>query len=227
MPKRRIEAEAIRDAMLAAAGVLDLDRPSGSAASFLEGQLRARTGNRGARLDSASELINKRYAFSRSVYLPIIRDRIPESLSVFDFPDTSFVSGDRDTTNVATQALFLMNSEEVIQTADAFARRLIEEERETRGRINMAFIYAFGRKPSANEFMACRDFLEEFPRSLMQDRRAREATESRSNQRGRNRGRNRNRGRSPEVPSQGNLELAAWSGLCQTLFQSAEFRTLD
>ena len=213
--------------MLAAAGVLELDRPSGSAASFLEGQLRARTGGRGARLDSAAELFNRDFNFTRSVYLPIIRDRIPESLSVFDFPDTSFVSGDRDTTNVATQALFLMNSEEVIQAADAFARRLIEEERESTDRINTAFIHAFGRKPSTNEFIACRDFLREFPQSLIQDWRAREATENRGNQRTRNRMRNRNRGRTSSTPGQGGIELAAWSGLCQTLFQSAEFRNLD
>ena len=227
MPKRRLEAEAIRDAMLAAAGVLERDRPSGSAASFLEGQLRARTGSRGSRLDAAAEMINRNFALTRSVYLPIIRDRIPESLSVFDFPDTTFVSGDRDTTNVATQALFLMNSEEVIQTADAFARRLIKEERESSDRINMAFIHAFGRKPSTNEHIACRDFLREFPRSLAQDRRAREATENRTNERRRNRGRNRNRGQTSSTPDQIAIELAAWSGLCQTLFQSAEFRNLD
>jgi hypothetical protein len=46
----------------------------------------------------------------RSVYLPIIRDQVPEVLTVFDFPDASLVNGERDTTNVPSQSLFLMNN---------------------------------------------------------------------------------------------------------------------
>ena len=36
----------------------------------------------------------------RSVYLPVARDEVPDSLAVFDYPDSSVVHGDRETTNV-------------------------------------------------------------------------------------------------------------------------------
>jgi hypothetical protein len=47
---------------------------------------------------------------NRSIYLPIVRDQIPEVLSVFDFPDASLVNGQRETTNVPSQSLFLLNN---------------------------------------------------------------------------------------------------------------------
>ena len=46
----------------------------------------------------------------RSVYLPVLRDRLPDVLDLFDFAEPSLVTGDRQTTNVPVQALYLMNS---------------------------------------------------------------------------------------------------------------------
>ena len=227
MPKRRLEAEAIRDSMLMTSGTLDLERPKGSASNPFEGALR-RPNDQFSR---GLELIMKEFNDHRSIYLPILRDRIPESLSVFDFPDPSFVIGERDTTNVATQALYLMNSEEVINRADEFARRLISMHKETRDRINSAFLIAFGRRPSTNEFIACRDFLGDFFEAARADYTERAQSESdrrpsRRNRRSSDRGRSRNR-EQQQPTMQLNSEALAWSGLCQALFQSTEFRTLD
>jgi hypothetical protein len=61
----------------------------------------------------------------RSVYLPILRDRLPDALEVFDAAEPAFVTGDREETNVATQALYLMNDKDVLAAADAFAERLL------------------------------------------------------------------------------------------------------
>ena len=232
MPKRRLEAEAIRDSMLTAAGTLDLQRPEGSASNPFEGALR-RPNDQFSR---GLELIMEDFNNHRSVYLPIIRERIPEALSVFDFPDPSFVTGERANTNVATQALYLMNSEEVIDLADNFARRLISMHKEPRDRINSAFKIAFGRSPSTNEFIACRDFLGDFYEAARADQAQRPAAQSRQStprrQRGaaRNRMAERNRSRERDQPQPLVVldpETLAWSGLCQSLFQSTEFRTID
>ena len=62
------------------------------------------------RHDQSAARCELRPQLYRSVYLPIIRDQIPEFLSIFDFPDASLVNGDRDTTNVPSQSLFLITT---------------------------------------------------------------------------------------------------------------------
>ena len=63
----------------------------------------------------------------RSVYLPIIRDLLPDSLQLFDFADPSLMKGKRDVTTVPLQALYLMNSEFVIDQSEAMARHLLND----------------------------------------------------------------------------------------------------
>src|SRR5690606_32034366 len=112
----------IRDAMLAVSGELDSARPVGS----LVGRVI---------LDKPISLIglDKRLpadldgSVHRSVYLPMIRDRLPDVLDLFDFAEPSQVTGVRETTNVPTQALYLMNSPFVQDRAAAFAARLQRE----------------------------------------------------------------------------------------------------
>ena len=60
----------------------------------------------------------------RSVYLPIVRKQVPNSLDIFDFADPSAGMGKRETTTVPSQALYLMNSEFVRTQSEAMARRL-------------------------------------------------------------------------------------------------------
>ena len=223
MPKRRLEAEAIRDAMLASGGLLDTDQPLGSAASGLEGAVRGNT------LDRFFGLTASEYADHRSVYLPVIRGGVPEALAVFDFPEPNFVRGTRDKTNVATQALYLMNSAEITRMADAMAERVLGLEKEMKSQVELAFQIAFGRTPSAGEFIACRDFLREFRSAWISDNREKMASlnpAQRRQQARRNAAADRNRNRSDFIAPQDG-ELMAFSALCQTLFQSAEFRTID
>jgi cytochrome c553 len=101
MSKRRLDAECIRDAMLAVSGQLDLNPPVGS--------LIARSGDGpigGPRFRGISEdsIVNASGNF-RSVYLPVPRDVLPDSLAAFDFAENSLVTGARETTNVPSQAL--------------------------------------------------------------------------------------------------------------------------
>ena len=223
MPKRRLEAESIRDAMLAAGGLLEIEPPTGSAASGLEGAVRENI------LDRFLGLTAAEYADHRSVYLPVVRGGVPESLAVFDFPEPNFVKGTRDKTNVATQALYLMNSDEITRMADAMADRVLGLEENQKSQVELAFRIAFGRTPSAHEFIACRDFLREFRTAWISDQQESTAslTPAQRRQQARRENasrRNRNDAGMTTLPD---ADLMAFSALCQTLFQSAEFRTLD
>ena len=63
----------------------------------------------------------------RSVYLPVIRNNLFDGFSLFDYTDASVPNGDRSTSTVATQSLYLMNSEFVVTASEALARRVLAE----------------------------------------------------------------------------------------------------
>ena len=224
MPHRRLEAEAIRDAMLSSAGILESSPPVGSAAGILEGPIPAQMINR------IVTPVLDRYQDHRSVYLPIIRSAILEELAVFDFPEPDFVTGDRDETNVATQALYLMNAERVQEISEAFAARVIESSDDFRNRLELLFQLAYGRDPNSYEFRACRDFLRDVGAAHARDLASRVSEESPRERRRRMNQRRRGGVRfgDPADDLRGDAgERVAWASLCQTIFQSSEFRTLN
>jgi hypothetical protein len=109
MSKRRLEAEAVRDAMLAVSDQLDRAKPKGSAvARFGDGNSGAmqRAGAFDARLTV------------RSVYLPVLRNNFLDSLALFDFPDPGLIVAERATTTVPAQGLYLLNSPFVMRQAE-------------------------------------------------------------------------------------------------------------
>ncbi len=146
MPKRRLEAEAIRDAMLVVAGELDESRPDGSLVATM-------IGDRPISLIGLNRKLPKDLdgAVYRSVYLPVIRDRLPDVLNLFDFAEPSFVTGDRETTNVPVQALYLMNSSFVQDRAKQLAARLERETSQDEELVQRTFLLCFGREPDAEE----------------------------------------------------------------------------
>jgi len=214
MSERRLEADAIRDALLACAGVLETKPPIGSPTGAVEGVLR--------REELAEYLTRERPV--RSVYLPSLRGHVVPALEVFDAPDAAFVTGDREETSVATQALFLMNDADVLRYADGFAGRLLALEGGDDARIARAFELALGRKPSERESAAVRAFLADYAR-------LEPAPGSAGGERGKLPRRRPGRAGSPdgEAPPAppADPHRAAWSAFAQSLFQSAEFRTLD
>lgn len=113
---------------------------------------------------------------SRSIYLPILRDRVPEALECFDAADPSFVTGQREVTTVPSQALFMMNGEDVIAAADALARRVSQLSDSDRGRIRAAFELTLSRAPESWEVRTVKEFLDEFEELAKKDghRRAEE-----------------------------------------------------
>ena len=131
---RRLEAECIRDAILSVSGELDLTMggptiKAGTAADY--GYL-------------AKE--NR-----RSVYLPVLRNSLPELLEVFDFPDPSMVVGQRNVSAVPQQSLFLLNHPWMREQSAALARRLLKLRLSNDQRIARAYQMALGRNPTIGE----------------------------------------------------------------------------
>ena len=152
MSKRRLEAEAFRDAALFVAGRLAAEPPVGSAV--------ARTGEglaafvRVAGLDTSDA--------HRSVYLPLVRDQVFESLALFDFADPSLVTGERAMTTGPAQALYFMNNPFVIRQAEALADRLGPIVGGDAGKIERAYRLAFARSPTDGERDDALAFLRDF-----------------------------------------------------------------
>jgi len=194
MDQRRLDAEVIRDAMLAVAGTLDERPPIGSPVA------RVREDRQGV-IQLLTEMRTRRSPH-RSVYLPIVRDQVPDFLNVFDFPDASLVSGQRDTTNVPSQGLFLLNNPESLELATAFARRLGELSGSIPEKLAHGHEMALGRPPEAAERKAIERFWTEFPGRVVT-------------------GFDRN---TPEHRQQ--AQRMAGVAYCQSLFGSAEFRYL-
>lgn len=157
MPKQRLEAEAIRDAMLAASGELDLARPEASLVGRVIGDRPISLIGLDKRLPSDLD-----GSVHRSVYLPVIRDRLPDVLDLFDFAEPSLVTGDREQTNVPTQALYLMNSPFVRERSEALADRLIEESSSDTQRIDLAFRLCLSRPADEFEQQRALEFLKKY-----------------------------------------------------------------
>lgn len=148
---RRLDAETIRDSILAASAQLDLAPEVGS--------LVARAGDGpvgGERMQAIrEEEILAAGGRSRSVYLPIARNVQPETLAVFDFADPSSVLGARDTTIVPPQALYMLNGDFVNDQARAMAQRVMKEP-DFDSRFAMACRLAYCRDPHADELADAR-----------------------------------------------------------------------
>ncbi len=150
--RRRLEAEAIRDAVLAASGALDPQRPEGSVVTAHGGKLIQ---------DALTPDKIHQPSNHRSVYLPVLRNGLPESLEVFDFADPSLVVGRRSVTTVPAQDLFLMNSPFVVEQSRQFARRLLGESTKAIARIDLAYRIAVSRDASDQERERALQFMQE------------------------------------------------------------------
>ncbi len=154
--RRRLEAEAIRDAMLFASGQLNFNRPNGSLVQEIgEGEV--------GRNINTKPL--ERPFLHRSVYLPIIRGLLPEMLKVFDFPEPSNPAGQRSETNVPTQSLFLLNSDFAQQQSVELAKQVQQAASDDRQRIKYAWLICLSRLPEDEEVDRAIEFVNQFSAS--------------------------------------------------------------
>ncbi len=135
MEPRRLDAEEIRDAMLADSDRLDPGRPSGSMVATLD---MAEIRNGQVNNITAADV-------HRSIYIPIVRDMVPPVLELFDFAEPTMVTGQRDVTTVATQALYLMNDPFVVAQSKQMARRVLDQRHDEAGQIELSYQIALPR----------------------------------------------------------------------------------
>ncbi len=136
---QRLEAEAIRDSLLAVSGRLDDTMSGPSLPNTASGEKQR-----------------------RSVYLTIRRTALNPFLEVFDAPKLFTTTGRRDATNVPAQSLTLLNDRFVIECSHAWAGRLVAEKADANPeqRIRRMFAAAFSREPSTHEIAVTKKYLE-------------------------------------------------------------------
>ena len=192
MTPRRLEAECLRDAMLAVSGQLERTPPVGSpVARAGEGPTNLPRFGVGNLSLAANDPRNNH----RSIYLPILRDLLPEALALFDAPDPSLIAHERPATTVPSQALFLLNNPFVLRCADTLAGQLLRSGGSDSERVRTAYLRCFSRPPTAAEIQRAEQFLADYKAQLTRER----------------------------VPSY-RKERQAWTALAQALLASAEFQ---
>jgi hypothetical protein len=148
-PVRRLDAEAIRDAMLDVAGELD-ERFEGPYVPT------NREGDGAVVVDE-----NRDGAKRRSIYLQQRRTQTLTMLELFDSPSIVTNCTERVRSTVPLQSLELLNSRFSVARADAFAARVQHQAgQDTDARILRAFLLAYARAPSPAERTAALDFLQ-------------------------------------------------------------------
>lgn len=215
---RQLDAESLRDAMLAVSGQLDRQRPEGANASAGV-----------SRRASANSTDNNNH---RSVYLPIDRDRIPEALDLFGFPDPSVTSPSRPESIVPTQALYLMNGDFVTAQASGMASVIQDRFKNTNDQARMAILWAYGRPATSEELRASVQFFKDFQPTSIRSNPANNASGGALRGRGGPDGRREGaRGGGPrasgvaaDATASSQTPLAVF---CQTLMASASFRILN
>ncbi len=154
MPVRRLEAEAIRDAVLAVSGKLNRTPMKGSLVGSAPAKKKA--------IGGANESTH------RGVYQAMLRGRpLPEILALFDIANPNLVVAQREVTTVPSQALFLMNSPFATEQAKHFASRVLENKTlDDAGRVELAYRMALGRSVTESERQRAIDFIQAARMSL-------------------------------------------------------------
>jgi hypothetical protein len=153
-PRRRLEAEPIRDTILVAAHTLDpkIGGPNINGA-----------GESDAASESASSL-EYNYQFKdtrRSLYTPAFRNNRLEIFEIFDFGDINTSQGQRQSSTIATQALYFLNNPFVIQQSQLAAQQALATPISDEHRLNQAFLTTLGRLPTSTERDHCQHFLKQ------------------------------------------------------------------
>ncbi len=143
--RHRMDAEQIRDSILAVAG--DLDTKIGGPSVALTPEFERRT-----------------------IYGKVSRYRLDEYLQLFDFPSANLSAEKRFATNVPLQRLFFMNSDFVQQQSELLARRITAEADNT-ARIQKAYQLIFGRAATPDEVQAGVEYLASEPMKEYEERK--------------------------------------------------------
>jgi hypothetical protein len=109
-------------------------------------------GNRAFLFDHTSKDETSYEATRRSVYLPVIRNHIQDALWLFDCTDGAVPNGDRSTSTIASQALWLLNADLPMDAAEAIAASVLAAAPgDTHMQTQLVFRRVLGRAPSEEE----------------------------------------------------------------------------
>ncbi|MBY0507235.1 MAG: PSD1 and planctomycete cytochrome C domain-containing protein [Bryobacteraceae bacterium] len=148
--RRRLDIEEIRDGLLLADGSLDTQ---------MGGTMQSGFGTDGE--NSSGRLsLNPEKEKRRMVYLPIRRANLPALLNLFDFGDATTMQGKRQMTNIAPQALFMMNSEFLTDRSLNLAKSLAEDP--PARRVERLYLRTLSRRPASEETDAALSYVETY-----------------------------------------------------------------
>jgi hypothetical protein len=164
-PVRRLDAEAVRDGMLAVSGKLN-PKPFGPPVPVMEddvGQVVLGMANRdGAGYKKGDESLSAQEMCRRSVYVQVRRTKPLAVLDTFDWATSEPNCEMRNSSTVTPQSLLLMNNEFVLKQAAAFAERLKEKAgTDAAKRVALAWQLAYGAEPTPAEVARATRFLTE------------------------------------------------------------------
>jgi hypothetical protein len=151
MPVRRLEAESVRDAILAISGRFDPGLHGPSVLPYLTTHMEGRGRPQPGPLDGGGR---------RSIYLNARRNFLTPMFVAFDYPAVFTTVGRRGVTTVPTQALTLLNDPFVVQQARLWAESLLTEASSgAEQRIEALYRAAFARSPDDDELREALEFL--------------------------------------------------------------------
>ena len=131
----------------------------------------------------------------RSVYIPVVRSALYDVFQAFDFADPSAQTGKRQSTTVAPQALFMMNSKFVSDQSRLMAERILATEPDdVRARVDLAYRLAYARPATDAEIDLATGYVEGYAARL--------------------------KTRHPEEPD---ADQRAWQSLCRVVVSTNEF----
>jgi hypothetical protein len=189
MNRQRLEAEQIRDAIMAVSG--DIDFKMGDSMLKLRDRQYVSNTARGGAIDYDRNL--------RAVYLPVVRSSGYDVFQAFDFADPSTPNGDRNSTVVAPQALFMMNGSVVLHHTRILADKLLgRAELDDAARIREAYERTLGRLPEPSEIDRALTFIARVDQAL-----------------------------EDETPGAEERRALAWQSFCKALIASNEFIYLN
>jgi hypothetical protein len=158
MPRRRLEAESVRDAIMAVSGHLDLTMGNTLLSKYKPRQYISNT-RQGGNVDYDRNI--------RAVYVPVVRSAMYDFFRSFDFADPSALNGNRGASVVAPQALFAMNGSVTLEHSRLWAERLLgRNDLSDPQRVSVAYEEALSRPPEPNETDRALTFIHEIERTL-------------------------------------------------------------
>jgi hypothetical protein len=173
----------------------------------------------------------------RSIYLPLLRGLTPKDLEAFDPVDQTLVTGNRDSTTVPGQALFVLNSSFVRRQSLVLAEKLLQNSNSSDDeKIKQAYQLMLGRIPNEKELERGNTFLADYESAARELKYPPKPNMKKPVQAKQNaRKKNAPPANPDQIEQEGELsndeevlpkdgKTAAWLALVQALYASAEFR---